>query len=143
MIDVSLFLVILIYLLVNLIYLLTVWCLLGDSKQHSKGKRNFEDIFNKKKRKRYIQITKMSDTSITVIYHTMSLTVLYSQTCLKGHLYSKSLSIKGSLSQTCLKEHLYSKSLSIKGSLSQTCLKEHLYSKSLSIKGSLTFPIYE
>jgi hypothetical protein len=35
------------------------------------GKRNFEDIFNRTKR--YIQITKMSDTSITVIYHAMSL----------------------------------------------------------------------
>ena len=71
MIDVSLFLVILIYRLVSLIYLLIFIYLLCDSKQHSKGKRNFEDIFNRTKR--YIQITKMSDTSITVIYHAMSL----------------------------------------------------------------------
>ena len=49
MIDVSLFLVILIYLLVCLIYLLFLICLLGDSKKHSKCKRNFEDIFNRTK----------------------------------------------------------------------------------------------
>jgi len=71
-IDISLFLVILIYFVLCLIYLLTFLCILGDRKQQSKYKWNFEDILN-----RTIKITKMSDTSITVIYHTMSLTVLY------------------------------------------------------------------
>ena len=38
-----------IYFLVCLIYLLFFICLLGDSKKHSKCKRNFEDIFNRTK----------------------------------------------------------------------------------------------
>ena len=59
----------------GLFNLFTLICLLGDSKQHSKCKRNFENILN---RTRYLQMTKKNDTSITVIYHrhSMSLTVL-------------------------------------------------------------------
>ena len=38
-----------IYLLLCLIYLLTFLYLLGDSKQHSKYKINFEDILNRTK----------------------------------------------------------------------------------------------
>ena len=53
-IDVSLLLMIQIYLLFCLIYLLILICLLGDSKQHSKCKRNFNTL----QTKRYIQITK-------------------------------------------------------------------------------------
>jgi hypothetical protein len=65
-----------IYFLVCLIYLLFFICLLGDSKKHSKCKRNFEDIFNRTK-----DISKslrwvICLLSITVIYHAMSLTVL-------------------------------------------------------------------
>jgi Ca2+/Na+ antiporter len=65
--------VILIYLLVCLIYLLILVCLLGDSKQYPKGKRNFEDICNRKK--------DISKSPRWVIGLTISLTVLYSFMC--------------------------------------------------------------
>ena len=38
-----------IYLLVCLIYILILICLFGDSKQHSKCKRIFNDVFNRAK----------------------------------------------------------------------------------------------
>ena len=44
---IQLFLVILIYLLVCLSYLHILICILGNSKKHSKCKRNFKDIFNR------------------------------------------------------------------------------------------------
>jgi hypothetical protein len=64
-----------IYLLVCLIYLLILICLFGDSKQHSKCKRIFNDVFNRAK-----DISKSPRwviCRITEIYHAMSLTVLY------------------------------------------------------------------
>ena len=63
--------VLLIYLLVYLIYLLISICLLCDSKQVLNVKEILEIYLIEQK----IQITKMSDTSITVIYHIMSPTV--------------------------------------------------------------------
>jgi hypothetical protein len=70
--------------LVCLIYLLTFLCLLGDSKQHSKYKRNFEDILNRTKdfedilnRTKDISVSLRWVIRLSVIYHGMSLTVLY------------------------------------------------------------------
>ena len=51
-------------------FLLHLECYLPSPKRHIKISKQIKQI------KRYISITKKSDTSITVIYHAMSLTVL-------------------------------------------------------------------
>jgi hypothetical protein len=51
-------------------FLLYLECYLLLPKMHKKVSKYIKQI------KRYISITKKSDTSITVIYHAMSLTVL-------------------------------------------------------------------
>jgi len=73
-IDASLFLGILIYLSVCLIYLL--WYAFWVIVTYTLNAKETLKIYLIEQ-KIHIKITKMSDTSITVIYHTMSLTILY------------------------------------------------------------------
>ena len=55
-------------------------CYLPSPKRHIKISKQIKQI------KRYISITKKSDTSMTVIYHNMSLTVLYQESIEKNTL---------------------------------------------------------
>ena len=65
-----------------------------------KYKRNFEDILSRTKR--YISITKMSDMSITVLYHGMSLIVPTEKHKCSGMVNSFS-SIRGTTRQNILR----------------------------------------
>ena len=68
-------------------FLLHLQCYLLSLKRHIKISKQI------KQTKRYISITKKSDMSITVIYHAMSLTVLYiryySETCFSVETFNK------------------------------------------------------
>ena len=92
MIDVSLFLVILIYLLVCLIYLLILICLVGDSKLHSKCNRNFENIFNRtkdiSKPPRWVKY-------LSRWFITLCLTVLYANPVTTKLIFPNTIAFKG------------------------------------------------